>query len=203
MIGAVFALGALGNDDGLYAAAFRRLTSELSQERSTEAGGRVVDILDRFGAAAVSLVERHFAPYDDVAETLSHLRELQIPCAILSDGWSGVDRRKAEAVRFHGRILFGEDLPGGTGRSVSAFAALAAAMGLPADRLWFVGADPRRDIAPARAAGLCTVWLNRSAESYPRDVAPPDHTIARLQQFLDLLSGPYTQWALALREIFG
>jgi FMN phosphatase YigB (HAD superfamily) len=159
-------------------------------------------LIARFRMIAVELVPRYFRIFDDVGATLEELHELGVPQAVVAEGWSGIDHAKARFATFEGAVFPAEDAPGGDSRSLSTFALIAAKLRLPADRLWFVGAQPERDIAPARAAGFQTVWLNRDGATYPSYVARPDHTIGRLEEFLALIGEPYTKSALALREIF-
>jgi FMN phosphatase YigB (HAD superfamily) len=160
-------------------------------------------VMARFRVTALGLVSRYFTPFEDVAATLAELRGLRVPQAALTEGWSGVDHAKAHHAGFTGTVIPAEEIPGGDGRSLSAFAFVARTLQLPADRLWFVGSDPRRDIAPARAAGFQTVWLNRDRTVYPAGVAQPDHTIRALHEFLGIISEPYMKSALTLREILG
>jgi FMN phosphatase YigB (HAD superfamily) len=157
----------------------------------------------RFRLAALGLVSSYFRPFEDVARTLAELRELNVPQAVLTEGWSAIDHAKARHTGFSGHVLAAEEMLGGDGRSLSAFATVAQTLRLPADRLWFVGSDPRRDIAPARAVGFQTVWINRDRIIYPSGVAQPDHTIRVLDEFLGIISEPYMKSALTLREILG
>jgi len=155
----------------------------------------------RYRMTAIGLVPQYFKAFDDAGPTLAELRTLGIPQAVLGDGWSGVDHAKAQLAGFGDTVLPAEDLAGGDARSISAFAATAAALHLPADRIWFVGAEPRLDIAPARAAGFQTVWLNRSGATYPGEVAQPDHTIQELPALLGLIGEPYMRSAFMLRDL--
>jgi FMN phosphatase YigB (HAD superfamily) len=223
MMGIVFALsGTLGTDDGLAPAALRRLIEELSIEGLLASDGRAADecsspndvlsllredamsvsvLAARYRMTAIELVPRHFRAFDDAAPTLSELRALGIPQAVLGDGLSGVDHAQAELAGFRDKVLPAEDFAGGDARSVSAFAATASALHLPADRIWFVGAEPRADVAPARAAGFQTVWLNRTGAAYPEGVAPADHIIRDLRALLELIAEPYMRSAFMLRHL--
>jgi len=155
----------------------------------------------RLRVAAVGLVPRRFRSFDDVGPMLAELRELGVPQATLGEGWSGVDHAKAAQAGFRGLVIPAEEIRDGDPRSLAAFANVASTLRLPADCLWFIGAEPRRDIAPARAAGFHTVWLNRTASTYPGHVAQPDHTIRNLGEFLGIISEAYMKSALTLREI--
>jgi FMN phosphatase YigB (HAD superfamily) len=153
----------------------------------------------RFRIIARDLVQHHFQPYGDALNVLAELKELRVPHAILSDGWSAVEQQKAAMLNFRGSVIVGEHLEGRTdGRSLAAFAAASGALQLPADRVWFVGRDPRRDIALAHAAGFRTVWLNRSGRAYPAGLPKPDHTIARLDALLHVIGRPYMRAAMIM-----
>jgi FMN phosphatase YigB (HAD superfamily) len=156
----------------------------------------------RFRFIARDLVERHFQPHGDAVELLRALRELNIPVAFLSDGWSAIEHRKAELLDFSGPLIVTEQLeccP--DGRSLTAFAAVAGALQLPSDRIWFVGRDPRRDIVPAHAAGFQTVWLNRSGRAYPSGLPRPNHIIGRLERLLPIIGGEYMRAVMQLTSL--
>ena len=51
-----------------------------------------------------------------------------------------------------------------------------------------VGDTPGTDIVGARRLGMRTVWVNREAAMWPRDLEPPDAVIADLRELASLLS---------------
>jgi 2-haloalkanoic acid dehalogenase type II len=60
------------------------------------------------------------------------------------------------------------------------FERLAEGLGVAPGALWYVGDDPYLDVAAARAAGLGTVWMNRTGEPWPAGIAPADLAVADL-----------------------
>jgi FMN phosphatase YigB (HAD superfamily) len=134
---------------------------------------------------------------------LRQLEALAIPHAILTNGWIALTRAKAEAVGFSGTVLV-SDAPRGVSKpQETAFAALAAVLGLPPDRIWYVGTDPRVDMAAAQKAGFNAVWLcpDEHGAPFPPDLPPPAHIIRRLDELLEILREPYTRSLLGLRYI--
>jgi len=64
----------------------------------------------------------------------------------------------------------------------------AEQMGVPVEALMFVG-DYRFDILAGKAAGCCSVLLCNGREPVMKPDDPePDHTVARLEEILELLS---------------
>jgi FMN hydrolase / 5-amino-6-(5-phospho-D-ribitylamino)uracil phosphatase len=57
------------------------------------------------------------------------------------------------------------------------FERLAQELLLPPGAIAYVGDDPRLDIEAARTAGLRTVWMNRRALAWPRELPPADLTV--------------------------
>lgn len=55
--------------------------------------------------------------------------------------------------------------------------------GAAASEALHIGDDPARDIAPARALGMRTVWVNRSGSEWPKDLEPAD---AAVKDFTEL-----------------
>ena len=167
-------------------------------------GPRVLHQIDNvvlesmFRAEAARLARDRFVSYDDVATTLAELTGLNLPCAALGDGWPSIDRRIAEAVGFHGPIVFTEDHDIDATSPV-AFARLAEALALPADRIWFVGTDPRGEIVPAIAVGMHAIWIDRDGAAYPEATPIPDATVTSFAGLLDVIGEPYTRGLLDLR----
>jgi FMN phosphatase YigB (HAD superfamily) len=153
-----------------------------------------------FRMAAASAVAERFVPFDDVAPALCTIAELNVPRVALSGGWPTIDQRKADLVGFDGPIVFAQDL-GVAASTPAAFARVADALKLPADRIWFVASDARGEILPAAAAGLRTIWVNRDGAEFPAGRAAPDATVVSFAQLFDVLSEPYTRGLLALRHI--
>lgn len=65
------------------------------------------------------------------------------------------------------------------------FAAGISSLGeeVPPERVLFVGDDPERDIAGARAAGLRTCWIS-GGRSWPAGLEPPERVVADVVELL-------------------
>jgi 2-haloalkanoic acid dehalogenase type II len=57
------------------------------------------------------------------------------------------------------------------------FERLAADLAVAPGELLYVGDDAHLDVLAARAAGLKTAWMNRSAAPWPAQLPPPDLTV--------------------------
>ncbi|HEY2554322.1 MAG TPA: HAD family hydrolase [Candidatus Cybelea sp.] len=68
-----------------------------------------------------------------------------------------------------------------------AFELLLERLGTPPSQTWYVGDDPRGDIAGAQRAGIQAVWINWEHQEYPLDLRPPEHTISRFEELLELV----------------
>jgi FMN phosphatase YigB (HAD superfamily) len=148
--------------------------------------------------AALDLVASHFIAFPAAAYVLGELRSMGIPQAILTFGYASVEHRKAAQLDFSGQILVGEDLGIACG-TPAAFAALARALSLPADRIWFVGGAGGLDLASARAAGCRTVLVDANATISQAATRVAEFTIDSLADLLPLLGEPYTRSLLAMR----
>lgn len=155
--------------------------------------GRFRQVAD---ARAPSLVE----PLPETRLTLARIASLNVPAAVLCNGWSRIGRRRAACAGFAGPVLVSEDL-GAAKPALPAFEALIAAFALPPDRIWYVGSDPRADIDGAAAAGLHAIWLNPNDAPYPADLRPPARTIRRIDEMLPALCEEYTRSLLGLRYV--
>ena len=69
--------------------------------------------------------------------------------------------------------------------SVEIFHAACAQLGLPPSAVLHVGDDPQLDVAGARAAGMRSVWLNRTQALWP-EMPPADLIVRSLDQLADV-----------------
>jgi HAD superfamily hydrolase (TIGR01509 family) len=157
-------------------------------------------VLSRFRQIAVQLVASQAEPLPGARDVLAQIVSLGIPCAILTNGWSSIEQRKARHLGFEGPVLVSEDI-GFCKPDRAAFAVLSNALALPPDRIWYVGDDPAEDVAGAGRAGLQNVWLRAPGAVFPSGLHEPDHTIDRIDEVLDLLCEPYTRSLLGLRYV--
>lgn len=135
-------------------------------------------------AFEVFFTERHRVEfYDDAMPALEWLAQ-RYPLVSLSNGnadlarvgLGGVFKAAISAARF------------GVGKpDVRIFHAAAAAVGVPADQVLHVGDDAGLDVLGALAAGMQTVWVNRSEHLWTYDVHP-NETVSQLNEVCDLLS---------------
>jgi putative hydrolase of the HAD superfamily len=69
------------------------------------------------------------------------------------------------------------------------FERLAHELKLAPREVAYVGDDPVLDVNAARAAGLCTVWMNRRGGAWPSGMAPADLTVPDCAALVTRLGG--------------
>lgn len=144
---------------------------------------------DTFRDTAVTMVDAFVVPLPGIERTLDALRERKIATAILSNGWNPLQQRKAERAGFRGPVLVSSEI-GEQKPSPRAFKALEDALDCaPRDTL-YVGDDPHSDVEGAHEAGMQTVWINWERQQYPPGLHPADHTIAQLDELLQVIPLP-------------
>ena len=121
--------------------------------------------------------------FPDVAPALARLRP-RYALASLSNG-------NADLVRIGLGHVFTVSL---NARQIGAakphprcFERLAQELALDPGAIAYVGDDPQLDVAAARAAGLHTVWMNRRAHAWPRELPPADLTVRDCAQLATAL----------------
>jgi FMN phosphatase YigB (HAD superfamily) len=164
----------------------------------TDSPGQV--LVARFRQIADRIVSRTVQATPGMRVTLERIGSLGIPSAVLCNGWSRIAQREAACAGFTGRVLVSEDI-GFPTPDAQAFDALAGAIGLPPDCIWYVGDDPKRDIHGAAMAGMRAVWFNPSGVAYPGDLEPPALTIREPADLLPPLCEEYTRSLLSLRHV--
>ena len=111
----------------------------------------------------------HYAQFDDVAACLARFRDHGAAVAVLSNADGPYQRRKMTAAGladyidgavFSGDVGIAKPEPG-------IFLAGAASIGLPPERVVYVGDRWATDAVGALRAGLAAVWLNRTGASRP------------------------------------
>ncbi len=142
-----------------------------------------------FRRTALAMVDDLVVPLPGVEQTLEALRRRGIAMAVLTNGWNPMQQRKAERAGFHETVLVSSEI-GVQKPAARAFEVLLDALKTLPDETWYVGDDPRGDVAGAAATGLCTVWIDWERKTYPADVPAPGYTIARFEQLLALLPTP-------------
>lgn len=144
--------------------------------------------VDAFRKIALALVEEIVVVLPGARRLLEELRERGIPTAVLSNGWNPLQQRKAERFGFHGRVLASAEI-GASKPQADAFAALLDHFGLPPAQVWYVGDNPRDDVAGAKQAGLRAIWYNAEVRGYPQDLAAPDAVVADICDVATIVTG--------------
>ncbi|MEA2721361.1 MAG: pyrimidine 5-nucleotidase [Candidatus Eremiobacteraeota bacterium] len=140
---------------------------------------------ERWREICYDLVPQLVRPIEGARELVTALRTNDIPTAILTNGWTPLQQKKiayalgADALAMP--ILVSDALHA-VKPSREAFDALVATLNVPREQVWYVGDNPRGDVAGALAAGLRAAWFNWENQTYPQDLPPPTLTIASLRE---------------------
>lgn len=143
---------------------------------------------DEYKRICMEMVHAFVIPEPGVREMLGALRERGIRSAILTNGWSPLQQRKAERVGFEGPVVVSADL-GVQKPELPAFQGLARALDAPLEEIAFVGDTPQSDVAGALAAGMYAVWFDAEGLKYPPGLPPPSaaiHALGELPGALNL-----------------
>jgi HAD superfamily hydrolase (TIGR01549 family) len=145
--------------------------------------------VEAFRTMTLAMVEQFVIGIPGVHQTLLELRGRGIPVAVLTNGWSPLQQRKAGQAGFHGPVLVSDET-GERKPSQAAFARLIRELDTPPAHTWFVGDTPESDVAGAHDAGLRTIWFNWERKEYPSGIPKPQHTITAFDELLALLPDP-------------
>lgn len=159
--------------------------------RARSDGADPQPFVQRYKEMALEGVATFVVPLPDTKVALAELAQRGIACAILTNGWSPLQERKAARIGFTGPVVVSESI-GMQKPDPRAFAALARALERPLDEVWFVGDTPASDVAGSAAAGMRSVWLDAEAVPYPAGLQAPDVTIHSLRALMEVLPGAPT-----------
>ena len=126
---------------------------------------------------APALVE----PLSGAVELPGALRSMGVTTAILSNGWTELQRAKAALIGFEGPVFVSEEI-GAWKPDKRAFELAAEKLDVALERSVFVGDSPTADVAGSKNAGMIAVWANLENREYPPGVIEADYTITRLDQ---------------------
>lgn len=143
---------------------------------------------ERWRAICYELVEPLVRPVDGARELLRELAARGVPMAILTNGWTPLQHKKiahALGADIVAPILVSDRLHA-LKPARAAFDALVEALGVPRERVWYVGDNPAGDIAGALNAGLRAVWFDWEGLPYPSDIPPPTLRIGALRELESL-----------------
>jgi HAD superfamily hydrolase (TIGR01549 family) len=142
--------------------------------------------IERYKTMCLEMVRELVIPQPDARSTLASLRERNIPCAILTNGWSPLQQQKAQCVGFDGPVLVSADL-GVQKPEPAAFEALARVMDVAVAELAYVGDTPASDVAGSLRCGLIGIWFDAEGVSYQTDLPRPSAVIHSLAELLALV----------------
>ncbi|MDB6092244.1 MAG: hypothetical protein JWN85_5028 [Gammaproteobacteria bacterium] len=121
--------------------------------------------------------------FPDVRSALERLRA-RYPLATLSNG--NADLARVGLAEFFVISLNARQI--GVGKPhPRCFERLAHELRLAPRDILYVGDDPLLDVEAARAAGLCTAWMNRIGQPWPNTVAAPDISVADCAELATIL----------------
>jgi HAD superfamily hydrolase (TIGR01509 family) len=141
-----------------------------------------------FREIALELVDEVVVALPGAPRLIEDLRRRAIATAVLSNGWNPLQQRKAERAGFTGAVLASAEV-GASKPHADAFGALLDVLALPAERVWYVGDNPRDDIAGAKDAGLRAIWYNAEGRGYPENLPPPDAVVTDIGDVATIVAG--------------
>ncbi len=114
------------------------------------------------------------------------LAERGVAHAVLSNGWTELQRSKAAAAGYPGRVMTSQEI-GFWKPDARAFHHACDALSFEVASTMYVGDSPEADVAGSKAAGLIACWADLEGRSYPGQLVAPDRTIKKLTDLPALL----------------
>ncbi len=141
---------------------------------------------ERYKRLALRGAEAFVVPVPGLGSALAALRCDEVAVAVLTNGWSPLQERKAALAGFEGPVVVSGAI-GVQKPAKGAFEALARTLERAPDEIWYVGDDPVMDVAGAIAAGMHGIWLDARGSEYPADLPAPERVIHSLEELAGAL----------------
>ncbi len=147
------------------------------------------DAMNRFAEFRQNAIHAR-AIFDDALPFLRALATLDVTVCLATGDYA---KEKSESIeKALGKHIFAKYFdPGITGAYKRAAGYYPRAMemaGVKPGESLSIGDGPERDIAPAKNAGMSTIWVARNGQSYPKTLVPPDHTVRTLTEAIVILN---------------
>jgi HAD superfamily hydrolase (TIGR01509 family) len=140
-----------------------------------------------FRARALALAPERVRMMPGARELLRELAQRRVPLGMLSNGWTQLQHLKAWLINFPGPVLASEEI-GAWKPDVRAFEIALTRFSMQTSTTVYIGDEPRVDVAGAQAAGMLAAWADLEGKVYPADVPPPDRSLTKLSQVLELVA---------------
>lgn len=153
----------------------------------------------RIGDAYAAARDRHLKLFPDALELLAALKP-RVPIGLITNGPADIQRQEIATLGLDQWIdhVFIEGEMGEGKPLASVFRRAEQAVGLPPEKIVFVGNSYGHDIRPAVEAGWKTIWIRRPSdvapsagdarpEERPVDGPAPDAVVGSLAEVRDLL----------------
>ena len=134
-------------------------------------------------------MDQQMQPDPEVNSFLADLNQRTVPWGIVTNGPSGMQRHKCQALdldRIAPFIVISEEV-GYAKPDHRMFRGALDATGLDSpEQVMFVGDSPATDIDGAKRFGMRTAWVRRGRQ-FPSELPPPDHTIDSVTEIRHLI----------------
>lgn len=168
-------------------------TSELRLEVWRRTLGRF-DVTDEALIAEVAETHHryemaHYGAFDDALSTLDALRGAGVKLAVVTNGASDTQREKLDILGVTPRVdvIVVSAEAGAPKPDPAVFTGVLAELGIPVDRVAHVGDSAYADVGGANAAGITSIWVNRTGKPRADHLPKPDHEIAALAEVLQIV----------------
>ncbi|CND72400.1 HAD family hydrolase [Mycobacterium tuberculosis] len=130
---------------------------------------------DAWLARYVELYEAAWRPFPEARRVLDALAARGLRLGVITNGDAAQQRRKIEAIGLADVLPYvvASSEAGSAKPDAGIFRAACAGLGVPPDEAAYVGDRLVTDAQGAAAAGLAGIWLDRSGDPVPEDLAVP------------------------------
>lgn len=131
----------------------------------------------------------HYGAFEDALSTLESLRAAGVKLAVVTNGASDTQREKLDILGVTPRVdvIVVSAEAGAAKPDAAVFSGVLAEFGVPIERVAHVGDSAFADVGGANAAGITSIWVNRTGKPRAADLPTPDHEITALAEVMGIV----------------
>jgi putative hydrolase of the HAD superfamily len=146
----------------------------------------VAAAVSQYRNRSLQLLPERWKTYPGVREFVRACDERNVPHAVVTNGWSEMQRAKAGLIGYKGQLYVSDEM-GLWKPQAGAFLLPLATWGVAPSEVLYIGDNPGGDMDGAHGAGEDGAWVNASRQPFGGASRKPEFDVASVGELLGLI----------------